>query len=126
MTERNDERNREIYGKRKSGMTYADIGREYGITGFRVAQIVERVELENARRSDPVMVALYAAADSIGFSNRTAVKAYNLMLNHGCAGVEDLIDLNTTDVYRWRTAGVAIEDIIATAQMIVKTEMKES
>jgi hypothetical protein len=35
-------RNRSIYFAHKSGRSYAEIGRAYGLSGFRVSQIVAR------------------------------------------------------------------------------------
>lgn len=118
------ERNRRIYEKRNLGMSYAEIGREYGISGVRVRQIVKNLENKRARDREPVMAALVNAAKDVGANHGTAVRAYNLLVRHGCTNEGKLAELDVMKVTTWRNGGVVIKNLIATAQSMVRDNMK--
>ena len=118
------ERNRRIYEKRKLGMPYAEIGREYGISGERVRQIVKNLENRRARDREPVMAALVNAAKDVGVNHGTAVRARNLLVRHGCTNEGKLAELDVMEVTTWRNVGAVIKNLIATAQSMVRDDVK--
>ena len=118
------ERNRKIYEKRKLGMSCAEIGREYGITGSRVSQIVKNLENERARDREPVMAALVNAAKDVGVNHGTAVRARNLLVRHGCTNEGKLAELDVMAVTTWRNGGAVIKNLIAAAQSMVRDDVR--
>ena len=125
MAESTSKRNKEIFEKRKSGMSYRSIGREYGLPASRVMQIVDNLDRKRGDRKrdmelDPLMALLTEAAESVGSSTVMAARAYNVLARHGYGDVSRIVELDVSEVIGWKNVGFATEDVIATAYDMAK------
>lgn len=92
----------------ENGESCTAIGRDYGISGTRVAQIVEIQHEQQQRFSDPLFRFLLEAGGQIDISGRqTAVRVYNIVTQKfGCAEPKDLLDHSLSDFAAARNMGV--------------------
>lgn len=110
----------EIFEKRKSGMSYKSIAREFGMSASRVMQIVNMLNRKANMKADPLMALLLDAAETVGSGDMVAMRAYNILVRYGYADVGRVAELDVSEVIGWRNVGFAVEDVIATAHDMAK------
>ena len=105
------ERDERIYQMRESGMTFAEIGKAYGVSNAFAHEVYKREVRRRRQHAD----SLYQWLRKAG-SEWHANHAYSLLRRNGIRTVEQAEKLEAVDVLDMRGGGIGFADLIERAK----------
>lgn len=113
------ERNREIYEKRLQGMTFAEIGEEYGLGSQSARAIFEKEKRNEERKSNPIYVHLRTLTSNEEHISRI----WTILTRHNMDTKEELIKVERKYlIKKVRNCGEVLADLIMQLAEIMKEE----
>jgi len=113
------ERNKEIYEKRLQGMTFAELGEEYGIGSQTAKNLFDKEKRNEERKANPIYVHLRTLTDNEEHISRI----WTILTRHKLDTKEELIKVERKYlIKKVRNCGEVLADLIMQLAEIMKEE----